>query len=108
MRPKYSGFGRWKPNCPGARCEPKMVPWPKVEGAAGRNAASGDEVSIVLQDIAACSGVVVGEVVHGVSMLGTSRKLEVRSQVACWVLHPASECSQCPRCPVVGERAASF
>jgi hypothetical protein len=61
---KYSGLGSWKVNWPlpsglGTRCGPKRLDWPKLEGGAGRIAASGEEVSMTLQDVGACTNAVV-------------------------------------------------
>lgn len=44
----------------GTRRGPKMLlGWPKVEGGAGRIAASGEDVSMTLQDKGACTDVAV-------------------------------------------------
>ena len=61
---KYSGLGSWKVNWPlpsglGTRCGPKRLDWPKLEGGAGRIAASGEDVSMTLQDVGACTNAVV-------------------------------------------------
>ena len=66
---KYSGLGSWKvnwflPSGLGTRCGPKRLGCPKVEGGAGRIAASGEDVSMALQDSGACTnaGVVLVDV----------------------------------------------
>src|SRR3954452_10265132 len=61
---KYSCLGSWKvnwflPSWLGTRCGPKRLDWPKVEGGAGRIAASGEDVSMALQDNGACTDAVV-------------------------------------------------
>jgi hypothetical protein len=61
---KYSGLGSWKvnwflPSGLGTRWAPNMLGWPKVEGGAGRIAASGEDVSMMLQNSGACTNAAV-------------------------------------------------
>lgn len=60
---KYSGLGSWKVNWPlprglGTRCGPKRLDCPKEEGGAGRIAASGEDVSMAVQEVGACTDAV--------------------------------------------------
>lgn len=60
LRLKYSALRSWNVNWPlsrglGTRCGPNRLGWPKAEGAAGRMAASGDEVSMTPQGAGACA-----------------------------------------------------
>ncbi len=60
LLPKNSAPGSWKvnwflPSGLGTRRGPKRLDWPKLEGGAGRMAASGDEVSMPMQDNGACT-----------------------------------------------------
>jgi len=61
---KYSRPGSWKvnwflPSGLGTRCGPKRLDWPKLVGGAGRIAASGEDVSMALQDNGACTDAAV-------------------------------------------------
>jgi len=80
---KYSGLGSWKVNWPlprglGTRCGPKRLDCPKEDGGAGRIAASGEDVSMAVQEVGACTDAVACFYVSGETRRCRAARIDCR------------------------------